>query len=302
MKLSVNIAGVEWKNPVAAAAGIVASGKEYSPYLDFNSLGAITSKGVSKDVWMGNPVPRIAESYGGLVSSIGVQNAGIAAFVKDDAPFFNRLSSIGIVNVCGKTVEDFVEVAETLNGVEGISMLELNLAYSDDFISDVNFSNCTKKTEEVVKAVKKSTNIPIITKLTPNVTNISEIAKAAEAAGSDALSLIQGLSALKINIRTKKPSLGNVYGTLTGPAIKPVAVRCVYQVAKVTKLPIIGMGGINTGEDAIEFLLAGATAIAVGSAIFSNPKAPLQVLEGIKSYMENNNVQDINDIIGMANI
>ena len=300
MKMSVNIAGIEWKNPVAAAAGIVASGKEYSPYLDFNAMGAITSKGVSNDMWLGNPVPRITESYGGIVSSIGVQNNGVAAFIKDDAPFFNRLSTVGIVNVCGQTIYDYVKVAEALNDINGVSMLELNLAYSDDFTTDVNFSNCPKRTEQVVKAVKKATNLPVITKLTPNVTDITEIAKAAEAAGSDALSMIQGLSALKINIRTKKPSLGNTYGTLTGPAIKPVAVRCVYQVAKATKLPIIGMGGITTGDDAIEFLLAGASAVAVGSAIFSNPKAPLLVLEGIKDYMQRNNIQDVNEITGKS--
>jgi len=298
--LSINIGGVEWKNPVTTASGTVNSGKEYSPYIDFSTLGALTSKSVSVEEWMGNPVPRIAESYGGMLNAIGLQNAGIDAFIKNDVPFFRKLDTAIIVNICGRQVSDFVAVAEKLTECGGVDMLELNLSCPNVKDGGMAFAQDPKTTHHIVGEVRKATNLPLITKLSPNVTNITEIAKAAEDAGSDAVSLINTLLALRINVNTRKPILGNTLGGLSGPAIRPVALRCVWQVYKAVSIPIVGMGGILTGEDAIEFILAGATAVAVGTAHFINPRASADVLEGIINYMEKHGVDDINELVGAA--
>jgi len=300
MNLSVNIGGVMWKNPVTTASGTVNSGKEYSEYMDFGRLGAITTKGVAPTPWLGNPTPRVAETYGGMLNAIGLQNPGAATFIESDIPFLRALDTVIIVNICGRTAEDFVEVAQKLTQCGGVDMLEVNVSCPNVKEGGVAFAQDPRATEEIVTKIKKATNLPIITKLSPNVTNIAEIAKAAEAAGSDALSLINTLLGMKIDIHTRKPVLGNTMGGLSGPAIKPVALRCVYQVHKAVKIPIIGMGGIMTGDDAIEFILAGATAIAVGTANFTNPKATINVLDGITAYMENYGITDINQLIGAA--
>jgi len=300
INLTINIGGVEWKNPVTTASGTVNSGKEYSPYIDFAELGALTSKSVSVQEWMGNPVPRIAESYGGMLNAIGLQNQGIDNFIKNDIPFFKKLDTNVIVNVCGRAVDDFVAVAQKLSECGGVDMLELNLSCPNVKDGGMAFAQDPKVTHHMVSEVKKATHLPIITKLSPNVTNISEIAKAAEDAGSDAISLINTILALRINIHNRKPILGNTLGGLSGPAVRPVALRCVWQVYKAIKIPIIGMGGILNGEDAIEFMLAGATGVAVGTAHFINPRASADVLEGIVNYMEKYGVQDINELIGAA--
>ena len=300
LNLKVTIAGVEWRNPITTASGTVNSGKEYSPYIDFNKLGAITSKGVSAEEWKGSALPRVTESYGGMISSIGVQNLGVEAFIKNDVPFFRRIDTVSIINVCGHTIEDYCTVARRLTEAGGVDMLELNISSPSMPGGPMNIGKDWRSTEEVVRRVKAATNLPVIAKLSPNAYDIIEVAKAAEGAGADALSLINTLLAMRIDIERRKPVLGNVFGGLSGPAIKPVAVRSVYQVAQVTKIPIIGMGGIMRGEDAIEFLLAGATAVAVGTANFANPRASLDVLAGIEDYMEHHGIEDVNDLIGAA--
>jgi len=300
MNLSINIGGVTWKNPVTTASGTANSGKEYSEYIDFGQLGAITTKGVAPTEWLGNPTPRVVETYGGMLNAIGLQNAGVSAFIQNDVPFLQNLDTVVIVNICGRTAEDFVQVAQELTEAGGVDMLEVNVSCPNVKEGGVAFAQDPKATREIVSKVKKSTNLPIITKLSPNVTNIAEIAKAAEEAGSDALSLINTLLGMKIDIRTRKPVLGNTMGGLSGPAIKPVAIRCVYQAYKAVKIPIIGMGGIMTGDDAIEFIIAGATAVAVGTANFTNPHATIDVINGITTYMQNHGITDINDLIGIA--
>jgi len=298
VNLTINIGGVVWKNPVTTASGTVNSGKEYGEYLNFGRLGAITTKGVAPTEWPGNPTPRVAETYGGMLNAIGLQNPGVDEFIKNDLPFLRTLGTVVIVNICGRTAEDFVEVAQKLTAAGGVDMLEVNVSCPNVKDNGAAFAQCPKSTEDIVGKVKQATNLPIITKLSPNVTNIAEIAKAAEAAGSHALSLINTLLGMKIDIHTRKPLLGNTMGGLSGPAIKPVAVRCVYQAHKAVKIPIIGMGGIMNGDDAIEFILAGATAIAVGTANFTNPHATINVLDGITAYMEKYGVTDINHLIG----
>ncbi|MDR2168120.1 MAG: dihydroorotate dehydrogenase [Clostridiales bacterium] len=298
--LSVTIGGVEWKNPITTASGTVNSGKEYSPYVDFTQLGALTSKGVSSEPWLGNPTPRIAESYGGMLNAIGLQNAGVAAFIENDIPYFKKLDTAIIVNICGRDAEDFANVARKLTEAGGVDMLEINVSCPNVKEGGVAFAQDPKATEAIVSAVRKATPLPLITKLSPNVTSIAEIAKAAEFAGSDALSLINTLLAIRINIHTRKPILANTLGGLSGPAIRPVALRCVWQAYKAVKIPLIGMGGILTGEDAVEFMLAGATAVAVGTAHFLNPRATMEVLEGMVNYMEKYGVKDINELIGAA--
>jgi len=300
MRLAINIAGVEWKNPITTASGTVNSGIEYSEYVDFSKLGALTSKGVAATPWTGNPTPRIAETYGGMLNAIGLQNAGIDAFVENDIPFFKQLDTNVIVNVCGRDADEFAEVARRLEEAGGVDMLEVNISCPNVKEGGAAFAQDPKATESIVSAVKKATRLPIIVKLSPNVTSITEIAKAAESAGAGALSMINTLLAMRINIHTKKPMLANTMGGLSGPAIKPVALRCVYQAYKAVKVPIIGMGGILNGDDAIEFMLAGASAVAVGTAHFTNPCAATDVLEGMVDYMEKYGVEDINELIGGA--
>ena len=299
-RLSVSIAGVELKNPVITASGTFNSGKEYSRLLDINKLGAITTKGVSHEPWPGNPPPRTAETYGGMLNAIGLQNSGARALISEDLPFLQNYDTKVIVNLCGRTEEEYIDVVRDFEGVAGVDLFELNISCPNIKAGGMAMGTDPKMTEHIIREVKKYTKIPLIVKLSPNVTDIVTIAKAAEAGGADGISLINTLLGMKIDIYKKKPLLGNIFGGLSGPAIKPVALRMVYQVAKAVKLPIIGMGGITTGEDAIEFIMAGAAAVAVGMANFHNPLATMEVLNGITEYMDRYNVRQIADIRGIC--
>jgi len=301
MNLKVNLAGVELSNPVGTASGTFGSGKEYSAFLDLNRLGAITVKGVSHKAWDGNATPRIAETHGGMLNAIGLQNPGAKAFIEDDLPFLRKYSAKVIVNLCGRDLDDYVAVAHDFDGITGVDLFELNISCPNIKAGGISVGVDPKQTEAVTRAVKDVVKAPLLVKLSPNVTDITTIAKAAEAGGADGLSLINCPMGMKIDIRARKPILANKMGGLSGPAIKPIALRCVYQVAKATNLPILGMGGIMTGEDAIEFIMAGATAVSVGMANFTNPTATIEVLDGIKKFMQDENITDINDIRGIIN-
>ncbi|AOY74863.1 dihydroorotate dehydrogenase [Clostridium formicaceticum] len=295
--LKINIAGIELKNPVMTASGTFGSGREYGEFVDLNKLGAVVVKGVSSTAWKGNPTPRVAETYGGMLNSVGLQNPGVAEFIEKDIPFLRKYDTKIIVNIAGKTVEEYCAVAERLAS-EDVDMLELNISCPNVKEGGVCFGTDPQMAEYVTKEVKKYTKQPLIVKLTPNVTDVTEIARAAVAGGADALSLINTLTGMAIDIHKRKPILANVVGGLSGPAIKPVAVRMVYQVAQAVDIPIIGMGGIMTGEDAVEFLLAGATGVAVGTANFTNPMATMDVLEGIEDYLEQYALQSIEEVRG----
>ena len=297
MNLKVNLAGVEWNNPITTGSGTFGSGSEYGEFVDLNQIGAVTTKGVANIPWAGNQTPRIAETYGGMLNAVGLQNPGIDVFIERDLPFLQQYDCKTIVNVCGKTTEDYVEVVERLAD-QPVDMLEINVSCPNVKEGGIAFGQDPNALYEITKAVKKVAKQPVIMKLSPNVTDITEMAKAAEAAGSDALSLINTLTGMQIDVHKRKFVLANKTGGLSGPAIKPVAVRMVYQVAHAVNIPIIGMGGIMTAEDAIEFLLAGATAVSVGTANFNNPMATMDVLQGIKAYMERYGVKDINELIG----
>ena len=297
MNTKVNIAGVEFKNPVTTASGTFGSGAEYSEFVDLSLLGAVTTKGVANVPWPGNPTPRIAETYGGMINAIGLQNPGIDVFVNRDIPFLKQYDTKIIVNVCGKTTEDYVDVVERL-GDQPVDLLEINISCPNVKEGGIAFGQDPKAVEAITREVKRHAKQPIIMKLSPNVTDITVMAKAAEAGGADALSLINTLTGVKIDINRRTFALANKTGGMSGPAVKPVAVRMVYQVAQAVKLPIIGMGGIMTAEDAIEFILAGATAVSVGTANFHNPYATKEVVEGIEAYMRKYGVEDINELIG----
>jgi len=297
--LAVNIAGVELKNPVITASGTFNSGKEYSHLIGLNKLGAITTKGVSHKPWPGNPPPRTAETYGGMLNAVGLQNPGAKAFIQEDLPFLSQYNTKVIVNLCGKTEEEYINVVRDFEGITGVDLFELNISCPNIEAGGMAMGTDPKMTEHITRQVKKHTNIPVIVKLSPNVTDIATIAKAAEAGGADGISLINTILGMKIDIHRRQPLLGNKLGGLSGPAIKPIALRMVYQVAKAVNLPIIGMGGISTGEDAIEFIIAGATAVAVGMANFSNPQATMDIVTGINTYMNMYNIQNINDIRGI---
>lgn len=299
MNLGVNIAGVEFKNPVMEASGTFGSGMEFSEFVDLNKLGAVVTKGVANVPWAGNPTPRVAETYGGMLNAIGLQNPGIDVFCKRDIPFLKQYDTKIIVNVCGKTKEDYIEVVERLSD-EPVDMLEINISCPNVKEGGIAFGQNPKSAEDITSAVKKYARQPVIMKLSPNVTDITEMAKAVEAGGADAVSLINTLTGMKIDIHKQTFALANKTGGMSGPAIKPIAVRMVYQVANTIKLPIIGMGGITNGDDAIEFILAGASAISVGTANFMNPMATLEVLSGIKNYMKKHHIEDINNIIGIV--
>lgn len=300
MNTKVNIAGVEWDNPVTTASGTFGSGMEYSEYVDLSCLGAVTTKGVSNIPWSGNATPRIAETYGGMLNAIGLQNPGVEVFIKRDLPFLKQHNTKIVVNVCGKTTKDYVEVVERLSG-EAVDLLEINISCPNVKEGGIAFGQNAKSVEAITKEIKAYAKQPVIMKLSPNVTDITETAKAAEAGGSDALSLINTITAMKIDIYKRKFLLANKTGGLSGPAIKPIAVRMVNQVAGAVKLPIIGMGGIMNWEDAVEFLMAGASAVAVGTANFINPTATMEIVEGIERFMANNNIADIHEIIGCVN-
>ena len=297
MNMKVNLAGVEWNNPVTTASGTFGSGAEYGDFVDLNQIGAVTTKGVANIPWAGNPTPRIAETYGGMLNAVGLQNPGLDVFIQRDIPFLQNYDCKIIVNVCGKTTEDYVDVVEKLRD-QPVDMLEINVSCPNVKEGGIAFGQDPKALYEITQAVKKVAKQPVIMKLSPNVTDIAEMARAAEAGGADVLSLINTLTGMKIDIHKRKFVLANKTGGLSGPAIKPVAVRMVYQVAQAVNIPIIGMGGIMTAEDAIEFLLAGATAVSVGTANFHNPTATLDVIHGIESYMKQYGIEDIKELIG----
>ena len=299
MDTKVNLAGVELKNPVMTASGTFGSGEEYSEFVDLSRLGAVVTKGVANVPWPGNPVPRIAETKSGMMNAIGLQNPGIDVFCRRDIPFLKQFDTKIIVNVCGKTTEDYCTVVERLAD-EDVDMLEINISCPNVKEGGIAFGQNPKAVEEITAEVKKRAKQPVIMKLSPNVTDITETAKAAEAGGADVLSLINTLTGMKIDIHRRAFALANKTGGLSGPAIKPVAVRMVYQVADAVKLPVIGMGGIETAEDAIEFLLAGASAVSVGTANFYNPSATVQVAEGIETYMERYGFGHVSELTGLV--
>lgn len=296
----VNLAGVEMKNPVMTASGTFGSGAEYGEFVDLNELGAVCTKGVANVPWTGNATPRIAETHGGMLNAIGLQNPGIDVFCERDIPFLKQFDTKIIVNVCGKTTEDYIEVVERLAS-EDVDMLEINISCPNVKEGGIAFGQDERAVEAITKAIKRVAKQPVIMKLSPNVSDITVMAKAAEAGGADAISLINTLTGMKIDINRKEFAIANKTGGLSGPAIKPVALRMVYQVANAVKLPIIGMGGIATYEDAIEFILAGATAVSVGTANFYNPQATVEIAKGIESYLKAQTCDDINKLIGVVN-
>ena len=299
MNTSVKIAGVEFKNPVMEASGTFGSGMEYSEFVDLSKLGAVVTKGVANVPWPGNPTPRIAEVYGGMLNAIGLQNPGIDVFCERDIPFLKKFDTKIIVNVCGKTTEDYIAVVERL-GNEPIDMMEINISCPNVKEGGIAFGQDPKAVETITREVKKYAKQPVIMKLSPNVTDITVMAKAAEAGGADALSLINTLTGMKIDIHRQKFAIANKTGGMSGPAVKPIAVRMVYQVANAVNLPIIGMGGIQNGEDAVEFLMAGATAVSVGTANFMNPTATIDTVKGIEKYMQQYGIEDVNQLIGLS--
>lgn len=297
MNMSVSIAGVEWKNPVTVASGTFGSGAEYSEFTDLNKLGAVTTKGVANVPWAGNPTPRVAEVYGGMLNAVGLQNPGIELFCKRDIPFLKQYDTKIIVNVCGHSTEEYVEVVKRLAN-EPVDLLEINISCPNVKEGGIAFGQDPKAVEAITCEMKKYAKQPIIMKLSPNVTDITEMARAAEAGGADALSLINTITGMKIDVNRRKFVLANKTGGMSGPAIHPVAVRMVYQTAQAVNIPIIGMGGIMTAEDAIEMILAGATAISVGTANFVNPGVTMEIVDGIEEYMKKYHVNDIKELIG----
>lgn len=295
--MRVNIAGIELKNPVMTASGTFGSGMEYSEFVDLNKLGAVVTKGVANVPWQGNPTPRVAEINSGMMNAIGLQNPGIDVFCERDIPFLKNYDTKIIVNVCGHAPEEYLAVVERL-AEEDIDMMEINISCPNVNAGFLAFGQDPKHVEELTAQIKKIAKQPVIMKLTPNVTSITEIALAAEAGGADAVSLINTLTGMKIDVNRRSFALANKTGGVSGPAIKPIAVRMVYQVANAVKIPVIGMGGIATAEDALEFILAGATGVAVGTANFINPTATVDIINGIQAYMEKNGVKDIHELIG----
>ena len=293
----VTIAGVEWKNPVTTASGTFGSGTEFSEFVDLNHLGAVTTKGVANVPWEGNPTPRVAEVYGGMMNAVGLQNPGIDVFCERDIPFLRKYDTKIIVNVCGRSEEDYCEVVERLAS-EDVDMLEINISCPNVKEGGIAFGQDPKAVEAITREVKKHAKQPVIMKLSPNVTDITVMAKAAEAGGADALSLINTLTGMKIDVNKRAFAIANKTGGLSGPAVHPIAVRMVYQVANAVNLPIIGMGGIQNTEDALELILAGATALSVGTANFVNPMVTMEIVDGIEQYMQMHGVADINELIG----
>lgn len=298
MNTEIKIAGVKWKNPVTVGSGTFGSGMEYDEFVDLNRLGAVTTKGVANVPWPGNPTPRVTEVYGGMLNAIGLQNPGIDVFCERDLKFLEKYDTKVIVNVCGKSIQDYVDVVERLSDEKKVDMLEINVSCPNVKEGAIAFGQKAEALTEITKEIKKHAKQPIIMKLSPNVTDITEMARAAEAAGADALSLINTITGMKIDINRRTFALANKTGGMSGPAIKPVAVRMVYQVAQAVKIPIIGMGGISNAEDALEFILAGATAVSVGAANFINPYATVEVINGIEEYMKKNHIDDIKELIG----
>ena len=299
MNMKVNIAGVEWNNPVTVASGTFGSGAEFAEFVDLNRLGAVTTKGVATIPWAGNPTPRVAETYGGMMNAVGLQNPGIELFCERDIPFLKQYDTKIIVNVCGKSTEDYCEVVERLAD-EDVDMLEINISCPNVKEGGIAFGQNAKAAEEITKAVKKYAKQPVIMKLSPNVTDIAEMAKAVEAGGADAISLINTLTGMKIDINRRKFVLANKTGGVSGPAIHPIAVRMVYQAFHAVKVPIIGMGGIASAEDAIEMILAGASAVSVGTANFHNPSVTMEIVDGIQDYMKQYGFTSVNEMVGLV--
>ncbi len=297
LNLGVSLAGVELKNPVMTASGTFGSGAEYSEFVDLNQLGAVVTKGVANVPWPGNPTPRIAEVYGGMLNAIGLQNPGMEMFCKRDLPFLKQFDTKVIVNVCGKSTQDYCEVVERLAD-EPVDLLEINISCPNVKEGGIAFGQDPKAVEAITREVKKYAKQPVIMKLSPNVTDITEMARAAESGGADVLSLINTLTGMKIDIHKRTFALANKTGGMSGPAVKPIAVRMVYQVAQAVKVPIIGMGGISNAEDALEFLMAGATAVSIGTANFVNPYATVETVHGIEEYMRTYHINDIHELIG----
>lgn len=300
-RLKTNFLDIEMINPVTTASGTFGYGREFSEFFPLSSLGAVTVKGVSPVEWVGNKPIRIAETYGGMLNAIGLQNPGVDYFIAHDLPFLEQEKATVFVNVCGNTVDEYAEVTEKLQNTS-VAALELNISCPNVAQGGLAFGTCTKSVENVVSAVKKKAKQPLIVKLSPNVTDIKEIAKAAETAGADAISLINTLVGMKIDIQTRKPVLYNKMGGLSGPAIMPVAVRMVYQVYEAVSLPILGMGGISTHEDALEFIMAGATVIAVGTSNFTNPYTTQEIISHLQAYCEDNSIENISSLIGVAHL
>ena len=297
MNMKVDLCGVTLKNPVMTASGTFGSGAEYSEFVDLNKLGAVVTKGVANVPWPGNPTPRVAEVYGGMLNAVGLQNPGIDVFCERDIPFLKKYDTKIIVNVCGHSTEEYIAVVERLRD-QPVDLLEINISCPNVKEGGIAFGQDPKAVEAITKEMKKYAAQPVIMKLSPNVTDITEMARAAEAGGADGLSLINTITGMKIDIHRRNFVLANRTGGMSGPAIHPVAVRMVYQTAQAVKLPIIGMGGIMNAEDAIEMILAGATAVSVGTANFANPKVTEQIADGIRDYMERYNVADIKELIG----
>lgn len=299
MNMKVNIAGVEWKNPVTVASGTFGSGAEYSDFVDLNKLGAVTTKGVANVPWAGNATPRVAETPSGMMNAIGLQNPGIELFCERDIPYLKQFDTKIIVNVCGHAPEEYLEVVERLAD-EPIDMMEINISCPNVNAGFLAFGQDARNVEELTAQIKKLAKQPVIMKLTPNVTDITEIAKAAEAGGADAVSLINTLTGMKIDINRKTFAVANKTGGVSGPAVHPIAVRMVYQVAQAVQIPIIGMGGIASAEDAIEMILAGASAVSVGTANFYNPTITMDVVDGIEQYMKKNGFESVADMVGIV--
>lgn len=299
MDMRVNIAGVEWKNPVTVASGTFGSGAEFDEFVDLNRLGAVTTKGVANVPWAGNPTPRVAETYGGMMNAVGLQNPGIDVFCERDIPFLRKYDTKIIVNVCGRTTEDYCQVVERL-AHEDVDMLEINISCPNVKEGGIAFGQQPKAAEAITKAVKKYARQPVIMKLSPNVTSIPEMAKAVEAGGADAISLINTLTGMKIDIKRRAFVLPNRTGGVSGPAIHPIAVRMVYEAAHAVSLPIIGMGGIHNAEGAIEMILAGASAVSVGTANFYNPAVTMEIVDGIEAYMKEQGFSSVSEMTGIV--
>ena len=297
MNTSVKLAGVTFKNPILTASGTFGSGQEYAQFVDLNKLGGVVTKGVANVPWEGNPTPRVAEVYGGMLNAIGLQNPGIDVFVERDIPFLTKYDTRIVVNVCGRSEADYVEVVERLAD-QPVDLLEINISCPNVKEGGIAFGQDAKAAAAITKAVKAVAKQPVVMKLSPNVTDIAYMAQAVEAAGADAVSLINTLTGMKIDVKNRKFALANKTGGMSGPAIHPIAVRMVYQVAQAVNIPIIGMGGVMNAEDAIELMLAGATAVSVGTANFTNPHITEEIVEGIREYMAEQGVDDITELIG----
>ena len=297
MNLSVDFAGVEMKNPVTTASGTFGSGAEFAEFVDLNELGAVTTKGVANVPWEGNPTPRVCETYGGMLNAIGLQNPGIDVFAKRDIPFLKQYDTKIIVNVCGRTTKDYVEVVESLSQ-EDVDLLEINISCPNVKAGGIAFGQDPKQVEKITSEIKAKAKQPVIMKLSPNVTDITVMAKAAQEGGADAISLINTLTGMKIDINRRAFALANKTGGMSGPAVKPVAVRMVYQAAHAVTIPVLGMGGIATAEDALEFIMAGATMVSIGTANFHNPTATVDVIRGMEAFMQKKGVKDIKELIG----